>query len=350
MFKRCMITTLALLLFFSLNLFAKKDFNPMRHVRSSREIMRDFGRNTREVALNEVIGQWAQYPDYENVEWYYDERFSYSYDELGRLGHYDVYYWDEYEEDWEIIFRGVVHRSAEGLLKNMTLMGDYHGNGELVDVMRLVQENNSLGNISNAMMQFYDFDDEEWFTLNTLEFVYGDDSMIEMLINSYYDFDEYPVREYIVEVMHITYDNNGRFVETLTTGSDDGENWYNLEYGTIEYHPNDNTTYSDLQAFFNHYSIMMSGSYTVGGILPFMLTEDTYYYWDDWDNEWVGDRKEVYTYNDLNLLTSVNFHYWDDEDWFLDSRELFTHDSDNLLTEMHSQWFHYWNEEWMHDF
>lgn len=307
--------------------------------------------NIRSPLLEEII---IQFPDWEEPDtWYNDEKIKIYYDNRDRISELHFHNWDYEEENegyWLDPFVKVTVEWMDGdLIEKMVYSVSYWDYEEedivWLDMSIYSHYYNDSNQIELVTMEMFDFIEEEWFKDGYVNFFYEDDMVTNITFNWLID-DEW--REFERDRVVFEYDQNGR-IETIYDEYMEDEEWLIYGMSVVEYHHSDETTYSDVQNFFNQLAMFMNFLWFVERN-PFGKAEmETMYEWDYEEEEWYYIYRDVKQYNEHNYLTAEYFEMYDEyyEEWITHDRTLLTYDDDWNVVETLEQWFDNEEELWV---
>lgn len=308
------------------------------------------------VELSQLIFQY--YFEDNGEEWVNDEKLDYTYNESGLLEYVYYSYWednDDYRDEWSDPFhKEHLVWTPEGLIESLTsyVMGETEEGFDWQPIVKWTCEYNALGNIEKTAMYFYNPAADQFIRQGLIEFFYDDNDMVEYFMFSYY----MPRSRSERERVKLYYDGHGRVIEAIDEYEEDPDYWV-YEYKSImEYHENDNTSYEDIQNFFNLFPMSMAiGWYQSAHPIGDIESETFYDWYYDYENEtgeWYAYGREKLFYDENNLAYRIEFQDYDEDsdDWITSGRTLFTYNEHQRIEEALDQWYDFNVDAWVDDF
>ncbi len=181
--------------------------------------------------------------------------------------------------------------------------------------------------------------------LQRMSFVYGGNGMAEYFCLALFD---YSTQSWMYQKATFAYDGQGRPNMTTNTESADSLSWANAERESSTYMAFDNTTYTDVQNYYNTafvFSMSIDGTYTEFIHFSGTLTQN----WDG--SAWFDASRETYTYNNDQEITNMLTEIWTTT-WTNSENDIYTYNTNGKL-DMHkhqtwngSAWVD--NERWVY--
>ncbi len=286
-----------------------------------------------------VIQQYHWVDEHQQMEWFNDEKLEYSYNESNLLESVTWYSWIENEErNWSLpILTANIEWLPNNQLSSLSYLIYSHSEEDWIEYMRMTHQYNEMNQITEAVMEMFDHEGEVWVLDAEVDFAYNENDMLETIIMTFYDNEQPSYRQHSRDRMNLSYDDNGRLSLLVGESEFDGD-WVNSEMNIIEYHPNDNSSYSNLQDFINNFALIMTmDDYETFN--PFGQVEiETFFEWEAED--WQYLERDLFFYDEYDRLEIMTYEDYDSEeqDWIASNRYLINYDEYGQLEEVYKQW------------
>jgi len=287
---------------------------------------------SRELVITERVFQYLEWDSEIWINW---DRELFYYDNNAKLTNVPLYYWDEFSEQWYDSFYRTYITWNNDLIDEIKLR--YEEDSLEYDSMIITQTFNNSGQVTEIIWEEYDDYFQELEYEMIYQFLYDDDDRIEAIVMT----ENTPNGSFWMNI-YLFYDDNGRMLELIDEVSLGGDDWMLNERTLIEYHPDDQSGYTEVQSFFNFFGLNIALDNVTW--LPAPMFDAQYFYiWSA--SSWILKEREAYTYyQDNNIETIALESYVTDNQWEPMDRYLYLYDTEGFLEELLHQYYH--NGEW----
>ncbi len=291
---------------------------------------------SRELVITERVFQYLEWDSEIWINW---DRELFYYDNNAKLTNVPLYYWDEFSEQWYDSFYRTYITWNNDLIDEIKLR--YEEDSLEYDSMIITQTFNNSGQVTEIIWEEYDDYFQELVYEMIYQFLYDDDDRIEAIVMT----ENTPDGSFWMNI-YLFYDDNGRMLELIDEVSLGGEDWMLNERTLIEYHPDDQSGYTEVQSFFNFLGLNIALDNVTW--LPAPMFDAQYFYiWSA--SSWILKEREAYTYyQDNNIETIALESYVTDNQWEPMDRYLYLYNTQGFLEELLHQYYYYggWDDQY----
>lgn len=304
--------------------------NQRSQLRNNRAVFANFRAQTENYVVSERI---LQFIDNVTDEWENYEKETFSYDDMGRLSVIHRHHWDEIEEEWvEMPLTTYFTWSNSGLL--LEILYRFQEGPIVFDYLVLSQSFNDNDQIIDIEVEVFDETIQELVLEMKFEFSYDNDGMAESVLFTDY---EYMVYENIA----FTYDSYGRLEETLIEFSEDGEEWLLDAKEVSAYHPEDQSSYQDVQKYLNLWALFNTLNEITWVDEPRVESVNHY----DWNDDWQPVDRVLFSYlPDLSIESVTYEEYVGVNDWSPTDLVSYSYDAQGFAEMI--EYLYYHNDQW----
>lgn len=296
----------------------------------SRALLKLFNPMSGEMVITERVFQLM---DWYLSDWINWDRELFFYDNDVKLSSVPLYYWDDFSDQWyDSNYRTYISWNND-LIESITLR--YEEDSLEYERMTIYQTYNDNEQVIEVIWEEYDDFTQEVVYESIYQFLYDNEERIEAILTT----ENTPQGSSEMNI-YITYDDEGRMQELIDEVSIDGQSWWLNERTVIEYHPSDESNYSEVQSFFNYLALYIAFDNVTWLQTP--MFDAQYFYF--WFNNWILEGREVYSYaQDNNLETILLEAYMTDNHWEPMDRYCYLYNDQGLLEELLRQSYY---QEW----